>query len=99
MRKTYFCDTSALTKLYHQELGSEWVEKVFRDKNNTIVVSELSTVEFASALAKKLRMREVTAEAVEEALSNFKKDCRERFIMSLTGRATMKRAQELIRTY
>lgn len=78
MNGAYFYDTSGVVKLYHQEAGTAWVERIFNDGNSTIVISELSTVEFSSALAKKVRMQEITTEAKEEALRNFRKDCRER---------------------
>lgn len=99
MNKSYFYDTSALVKLYHQEAGTEWVEKIFSDKNNTIIISELSTVEFYSALAKKVRMQEIIKQAKEEALKNFHKDCRERFIISPLNVATIKKAKEIIEKY
>ena len=99
MNKTYFYDTSGLIKLYHQEVGTEWVERIFNDKNNTIIISELSTVEFYSTLTKKVRMQKITKEAKEEALKNFHKDCRERFIINPLDAGTIKKAKEIIGSY
>jgi len=96
MNKAYFYDTSGVIKLYHQEAGTEWVERIFNDSNNTIIISELSTVEFSSTLAKKVRMQEITTEAKEEALKNFRKDCRERFIIIPLDTTTIKKAKEII---
>ncbi len=99
MNKAYFYDTSGVIKLYHQEVGTEWVERIFNDSNNTIIISELSTVEFSSTLAKKVRMQEITTEAKEEALKNFRKDCRERFIISPLDTTTINKAKEIIGRY
>ena len=96
MNKAYFYDTSGVIKLYHQEVGTDWVERIFNDSNNTIIISELSTVEFSSTLAKKVRMQEITTEAKEEALKNFRKDCRERFIINPLDTTTVKKAKEII---
>ncbi len=98
MSRIYYYDTSGLIKLYHQEIGTEWVERIFNDKN-TIIISELSTVEFYSTLAKKVRTKEVTRDAKEVALKNFLKDCKERFILNPINAASIKKAKEIIERY
>ena len=55
MSQTYFFDTSALVKLYHDEVGSERVEEIFAQSDSPIVISELATVEFHAALARRVR--------------------------------------------
>lgn len=50
-----FLDTSSLFKLYHEEKGSEELEKLFSQGNIThIYLSELTKVEFTSTIWKKV---------------------------------------------
>lgn len=50
-----FLATSAIFKLYHQETGTEELESVFLNSKITqIYLSEISKVEFASTIWKKV---------------------------------------------
>lgn len=40
MSRSFFFDTSALIKLYHQEVGTDQVEEIFKQTENSIVISE-----------------------------------------------------------
>ncbi len=55
MNRINFCDTSAIIKLHHDEVGSEWMETIFNDATATIIISELTLVEFYSVVLKKAR--------------------------------------------
>ena len=55
----YFLDTSAFAKLYHQEAGSEYVERLVEEKGSSAVVSRLSLVEIESVIAIKVRTGEL----------------------------------------
>lgn len=47
----YFVDTSALVKRYITEIGSTWVQtQMLADQENVVVICELATIEFFSAL-------------------------------------------------
>jgi uncharacterized protein len=70
----YFFDTSALIKLYHQEDGTETVDQLVEKDQPTIVVSDLTVVEMVSALAKKVRTQEITAETFHTAVAAFEQD-------------------------
>lgn len=96
MNRTYFFDTSGLIKLYHQELGTEVMELIFGEPTNMIYISELSRVEFQSALARMLRTQEINNLAQEEALKNFRKDYKKRFINIPLSSRTVRKAIELI---
>lgn len=96
MKSTYFFDTSGVVKFYHKEVGTEWVESIFSDGESTIVLSELTTVEFHSAVAKKIRTKEITGDAGRQALMNFQKDCAERFLIVLLDSKMIRKAKELI---
>lgn len=76
----YFFDTSAIVKLYHQELGSDRVFPLYRD-GAAIVISELSKVELLSTIHKKLRMGEITADALAAVRDRFFADCTDRFVV------------------
>ncbi len=58
-----FLDTSSLFKLYHQEIGTEELEALFRTKNITdIFLSEISKIEITSTVWKKVRTKEISVE-------------------------------------
>jgi predicted nucleic acid-binding protein len=50
-----FLDTSALAKLYHEEPGSEYVERIVNQPGSKGIVSRLSLVEMESVFAIKVR--------------------------------------------
>ncbi len=56
----YFFDTSALAKRYHEENGSLEVRRLFSLPDVRFVVSRLALVELESALAKKVRAKQMT---------------------------------------
>ena len=62
---SYFFDTSVLTKLYHAEAGTDFVERLAGQRGSVVVVSRLSLVEIESVLAIKMRMGELDAAGQE----------------------------------
>jgi uncharacterized protein len=56
----FFWDSSAVLKLYHSEDGSEVVQRIFDDKDNTNLISEIALIEVVSGLAKHVRSGEIT---------------------------------------
>ena len=89
MSRTFFLDTSALIKLYHQEAGTERVEEIFRQAEDSLIISELAIVELYTSFARKVRTGEVTLQAQEEALRNFEDDCAQRFVIEPLGSAIL----------
>lgn len=70
-----FLDTSSLIKLYHEEIGSEYLDSLFENQNITeIFLSEISKVEYKSAIFKKQRMKELDIEASESLINSFVQD-------------------------
>ncbi|MFN0215273.1 MAG: type II toxin-antitoxin system VapC family toxin [Saprospiraceae bacterium] len=58
-----FLDTSSLFKLYHQEADSEEIEQVFvRNAVQTVFLSEITKLEFASTVWKKVRVKDLAEE-------------------------------------
>jgi uncharacterized protein with PIN domain len=48
-----FLDTSALAKLYHEEPGSEYVERIINQPGSKVILSRLSLIEMESVSAMK----------------------------------------------
>ena len=70
-----FLDTSSLFKLYHKEKDTEVIEKLFSQISITnIYLSEITKVEFASTIWKKVRTKEITALEAATTLQLFEND-------------------------
>lgn len=82
-----FFDTSALAKLYHDEIGSGFVQQLFEKPEQVSFISRLGAVEMCSVLAGKVRAGETTAEAGELARRRFRADARERLFQVVALRA------------
>ena len=88
---TYFLDTSALIKLYHQEEGSEVVEAWAADQTAQIWLSDLARVELHSVFVRKVREGELTEADLQTVLDCFREDLRSRFqVVPLTGNTVEK---------
>lgn len=68
-----YVDTSALVKLYVLEVGSADVEQLVSDAER-ISVSWVAYAETRSAFARRLRAREITQEAHDQAVADFERD-------------------------
>nr|CBH37369.1 conserved hypothetical protein [uncultured archaeon] len=69
--KTYFLDTSALVKRYHQEVGTDTIDKIFGEEGKVLFISDLSIIEFHSAIALKVRTREISRDALFHLIGLF----------------------------
>src|SRR5688572_7045163 len=70
-----FLDTSSLVKLYHEEKDSESFKNIIVNSSvSSIFLSELTRVEFLSALWKKRRQGELTTEIVRQIAGLFEGD-------------------------
>lgn len=99
MSTRYYLDTSALVKLYHQEAGTDQVEALFTQADNSLIISELAAVELYSTVARKLRTGEITEEAFEEVCNNFDDDCNRRFVVTPLSATVSQKAKELLRKH
>ncbi len=94
---TYFLDTSALVKLYHQEQGSEVVERWAADQTIEIWLSDLTRAELHSAFVRKVREGGLTEADLQRVLTCFREDLQNRFqIVPLTGDTVEKAALLLL---
>ena len=91
----YFVDTSALTKIYHPEAGFETMRSLYFGTDE-ILISELTRVEFASALRKKCLNGEICHEGHRVTYDRFTADLKSRFkLLSLTS-VVLKSAQRML---
>ena len=76
-----FIDTSALTKLYHREQGTDALfEFVSRRKSeHLVIVSDITRIEFRSVFYRKMRMQEISPERVAGVVELFEGDMEFRF--------------------
>ena len=58
----YFFDTSAVVKRYHLEDGSDLIDKLFAESDAEFVISDISIIEFYSALSLKVTVGEIDEE-------------------------------------
>jgi hypothetical protein len=71
---TYFFDSSALAKRYHQEEGSAKVHAIFREPGRRIIISHLTVIEIRSMIAGKVRSGVLKHEEVTQVADHFKAD-------------------------
>jgi len=69
-----FLDTSSLVKLYHREAGTDALTAVVNREGCTIYLSELTVLEFRSAVWKKVRTGELSRDAAIAVTSCFVDD-------------------------
>jgi uncharacterized protein len=70
-----FLDTSSLFKLYHREADTAVLEQIFSTvKITNVFLSEISKIEFTSAVWKKVRTKEITESEAKTTLGLFESD-------------------------
>lgn len=75
---SYFFDTSALVKIYHQEDDSNVIMDIF-NSGTEIFVSELSVIEYYSVVHRKFRENHLEEIELEKILKRFEIDLTRRF--------------------
>ena len=93
-----FFDTSALAKLYHEEVGSAVVQRLVEIPDQVSFISGLGALEMHSVLAGKVRTGEITAEAMDMARRRFRADARKRRFRVMALRATHYESAEALLT-
>lgn len=94
-----FLDTSALAKLYHSELGTESIERLF-ERAPFALISRLGAVEMDSVLSGKVRAGALDEAGASVARRRFRADVRSRRIQVVTLRNRhYERASRLIEKY
>jgi len=94
-----FLDTSSLFKLYHQEEGTEELEKIFlKLKITHIFLSEITKIEFSSTIWKKVRTKEITKEQATITLMLFENDF-QKYNFVTANTLVLEQAKNLISKY
>lgn len=94
-----FLDTSSLFKLYHQEIGTKELEDEFiKSKITHIYLSEISKVEFASTIWKKVRTKEITSVQASITAKHFENDF-EKYNFIATDSLILEQARNLTAKY
>lgn len=79
----YFLDTSALAKRYHNESGSDYMDRILEQPESRFLISHLSIVELESVLAIKTRTGEIDEQAMQIARRRFRADiARQRLLVA-----------------
>lgn len=69
----YYLDTSALSKRYVKEVGSEWVREITESQSgNLLLTARVTMIEFYSALARRAREGSVGLSVVDVTIRAFK---------------------------
>lgn len=70
-----FLDTSSLIKLYHAESGTDELDNLFESNSiQEIFLSEITKIEFNSAIWKKVRTKDLTIDEATEITDSFTND-------------------------
>jgi len=75
----YFLDTSAIVKRYHREDGSDLIDRLFAESDAEFVISDISIIEFYSALSLKVRVGEIDEENFMSLRKLFSQDIKRGF--------------------
>ena len=93
-----FFDTSALVKFFHEEEGTEAVTDLILETNNQIWISELSHLEFLSAVFRRFRNRELDEERLNTAVNSSENQV-DRFNIEPLGHADLEEAALLLKNH
>jgi uncharacterized protein with PIN domain len=94
----YFFDSSSLTKLFSNEMGSDRVKSIVEDESADIWISDLVRIEIQSAILRKFRNNQFTERELEMILTSIREqlDLFNQFTMS---GEIVQEAEQLIATY
>lgn len=94
-----FLDTCALFKLYHNEVGADEIENIFvKNKVSGLFLSEITKIEFASTVWKKVRTKDITEEQATELIRLFENDCN-KYTFVQVDNFIIEQSKELIAKY
>ena len=71
-----FLDTSVLVKRYSKDKGTKEIDTIFQDASVDIWISQIASVEIASALSKKVRDGEINDSSKRIVIAAFLRDYR-----------------------
>ena len=74
----YFFDTSAIVKRYHREDGNDLIDRLFTESDAEFIISDISIIEFYSALSLKVRVGEIDEESFVSLRKLFSQDIKKK---------------------
>ncbi len=94
-----FFDTSTLFKLYHTEVGTEEIDKIFTETDvKEIYLSVITKIEFDSVVWRKIRMQEISEEQATELTKSFAEDYKLYNFVEINN-TLIKKAKQLVTKY
>ncbi len=79
-----YCDSSAFTKRYAQEVGTEIVDRIFSERGKlSIVTSFLTILEFQAYLARRQKAKVIPADKAAKIKDAFAQDLDQTFVLPL----------------
>jgi uncharacterized protein len=93
---SYFFDTSAIVKIYHQEEESIKVIDIL-NSNELIFISELSVVEYYSVIYRKFRENFLDAIGLERVAKRFEIDLNARFELLQFNSDVVEKSKDVFR--
>ena len=91
-----FFDTSALVKFYQEEEGTELVTELVLERSSNLMISELASLEFISALMRRYRNGEIDQGSLDEVISGFNADL-QRFTVKYLNERVLRKAEIILR--
>ena len=96
----YFFDTSALVKRYVQEAGTSWVRGLTRrGRADPIYIARITTVELASAIARRRKGGSLTVHRANSILSRFESHLAGRYLVTEITPTLLNTAKKLAQTH
>jgi len=93
---TYFFDTSALVKRYHDEPGTARVDEIIENKESDVVVSTLAVIETVSAMRRKYNRGDVSHSEMEQLVGVFFREALAEFVLAPIEESVMAFSFDLI---
>jgi predicted nucleic acid-binding protein len=78
---TYFFDTSALVKRYHEEAGTDQVDDLVEDDESEVLISSLTVIESVSAFRRKHNRGELSESEMNQLLGVFFREALDDFVI------------------
>ena len=93
----YYIDTSALIKRYLTEPESEWVKTITDpEAGNVIIVCDLTSVEFYSAMVRRVREGEIPLESARILQTRFLADLEHEYLSVALENTVLEYARDLL---
>lgn len=70
----FYLDSSALVKLYIDEVGSDRIKEIVFSEKNNVFISKITGAEVAAAFSRRRLMKDIAEEDYDEILSDFLSD-------------------------